>query len=276
MAESTIMDEAYFQVQGWMLNRLKLKGVALQVFAIIYGFSQDGESCFKGSLQYLMDFTGASKPTVIKALKELVERGYVIKTEKAINGLRLNDYKVSLPVVKKLYLGSKETLLDSGKETLPGGSKETLPHNKSLDIKSLDIKDTYTIIIAYLNEKAGTAYKPTSKATQSHINARLADGFTVEDFRTVIDKKCTEWKGGEMEKFLRPETLFGPKFESYLNAKIIKKTNGGRKEAVPDWMERDNTSTIEQMRRMHAKMAGNNPAIAARAEALKQELRKDT
>ena len=79
MAESRIKDENYYVIQGFMINLLGLKGVALSVYAIIYGFTQDGESEFTGSLQYLCDFTGGtSKPTIIKALKELVEKQYII------------------------------------------------------------------------------------------------------------------------------------------------------------------------------------------------------
>lgn len=77
-------------------------------------------------------------------------------------------------------------------------------------------------ITLYLNQKAGTSYRASSKKTKSCIHARLSDGFTVDDFKTVIDKKCAEWIGTEFEKFLRPETLFGTKFESYLNARINK------------------------------------------------------
>jgi uncharacterized phage protein (TIGR02220 family) len=80
-------------------------------------------------------------------------------------------------------------------------------------------KEIYKSIVSYLNEKAGTGYKPTTAKTKSAINARLAEGFTVDDFKTVIDKKCAEWLGTDMEKYLRPETLFGTKFEGYLNAK---------------------------------------------------------
>ena len=73
MAESRIKDENYYQIQGWMINRLGLKGVSLSVYAIIYGFSQDGENEYTGSLQYLCDFCGGvSKPTIINALKSLV------------------------------------------------------------------------------------------------------------------------------------------------------------------------------------------------------------
>lgn len=84
-------------------------------------------------------------------------------------------------------------------------------------------EDNYIYIVGYLNEKAGTKYRHTSQKTQACIRARFEDGFTVDDFKTVIDKKCAEWIGTDFEKFLRPETLFGPKFENYLNAKVNKK-----------------------------------------------------
>ena len=78
----------------------------------------------------------------------------------------------------------------------------------------------YQDIISYLNQVVGTNYRATTKKTQSCIHARIEEGFTIEDFKTVIDKKSFEWMGTEFEKFLRPETLFGTKFEGYLNAKI--------------------------------------------------------
>lgn len=74
----------------------------------------------------------------------------------------------------------------------------------------------YQEIIDYLNEKAGKKFKVNDK-TKTHINARVNDGYTLPDFRAVIEKKVAEWRGTEMDKFLRPETLFGTKFESYLN-----------------------------------------------------------
>ncbi|CAM3081733.1 phage conserved hypothetical protein, C-terminal domain-containing protein [Lactobacillus bombicola] len=78
----------------------------------------------------------------------------------------------------------------------------------------------YKEVIDYLNEKAGTKYKSTSKATQRLINARVNDGFNIPDFKKVIDTKCAQWRGDKkMAKYLRPETLFGTKFEGYLNEK---------------------------------------------------------
>lgn len=75
----------------------------------------------------------------------------------------------------------------------------------------------YKAVIDYLNTKLGTRYLSSSKDTRKHIRDRCDDGFKYEDFVTVIDKKVREWKGTQWEKFLRPETLFGNKFESYLN-----------------------------------------------------------
>lgn len=96
----------------------------------------------------------------------------------------------------------------------------------SEEYKEKDIdkdKEIYISIIQYLNEKAGTKYKPSSKKTKTCIHARLAEGYSVEDFKTVIDKKCDDWIGTDYEQYLRPETLFGTKFESYLNAKVTRK-----------------------------------------------------
>ena len=73
-------------------------------------------------------------------------------------------------------------------------------------------------IVEYLNSVLGTSYRVSSKKNTSLINARLRDGFTVDDFKTVIDKKAAAWRDDpNMAKYLRPETLFGTKFEGYLN-----------------------------------------------------------
>lgn len=76
----------------------------------------------------------------------------------------------------------------------------------------------YAEVISYLNEKAGTKFKSDSSNTQRFIKARFSDGFTLEDFKKVIDTMCEKWKSNEkMKQYLRPQTLFGTKFESYLN-----------------------------------------------------------
>ena len=113
MGNTKIKDENYFVVQGFMINSLQLKGTALLIYAIIYGFSQDGETEFTGSRQYLADFTATTRPTVDAALKELCEKGYITKATKIINGVTFNSYKICLDAiqgVKKPYTPCKETL----------------------------------------------------------------------------------------------------------------------------------------------------------------------
>lgn len=83
-------------------------------------------------------------------------------------------------------------------------------------VKHDNASAVYKNIVDYLNAKSSKSYRHTTKKTQQLIKARLAEGFTVDDFRTVIDKKVSEWKGTDLEQYIRPETLFGTKFESYL------------------------------------------------------------
>ena len=77
----------------------------------------------------------------------------------------------------------------------------------------------YEAIIDCLNLKIGARYRANTKTTQAHIDARFKEGYTVKDFITVIQKKCNEWYGTEYEKYLCPNTLFGKKFEEFLNSK---------------------------------------------------------
>jgi uncharacterized phage protein (TIGR02220 family) len=76
----------------------------------------------------------------------------------------------------------------------------------------------YSDIVAHLNQKANTKYQPGSNATQRLIKARWNEGFRLDDFKKVIDGRCAKWLPDErMVDYLRPQTLFGTKFESYLN-----------------------------------------------------------
>ena len=72
-------------------------------------------------------------------------------------------------------------------------------------------------IVTFLNSVTGSNYRSTTDKTRKLIAARLAEGFALEDFKTVISKKAKEWQGTDMAQYLRPETLFGTKFEGYLN-----------------------------------------------------------
>lgn len=105
-----------------------------------------------------------------------------------------------------------DTQVRLGKDRLGKDRLDTMSSSDELD-------DTpYQEIIDYLNQKTGKSFRSTTQKTKTLIKARIKDGFSVDDFKRVIDTKVAEWKmDNKMDKFLRPETLFGTKFESYLN-----------------------------------------------------------
>ena len=168
----------------------------------------------------------------------------VIKDWKIHNYIKSDRYKPSMHPERELLTitTSKEyTLINSDEnemgpkciqsgtkmepESIQNGTigkvrlgKVRLGKNNTLSSKH-DFADE---IIQYLNMRTGAKYKSSTSKTKQLINARVNEGFTLDDFKTVIDKKCVEWSGTEFEKFLRPNTLFGNKFESYLNQNVVK------------------------------------------------------
>ena len=114
-----------------------------------------------------------------------------------------------------------ETFAPQGRDICPTGQTNTIykPYNKP------DNKQYIVEIVDYLNSVTGSKYRSTTDSTRRHINARLSEGFTVDDFKAVIDKKFMEWNGTKYSAYLRPETLFGSKFESYLNQCVDRTSN---------------------------------------------------
>lgn len=196
---------------GWMITELGLKGNELLVYAIIYGFSQDGEDKFEGSLKYLQDWTCSSKNTVLKSLKSLEEKKLILKEEESKNNIKFCKYSVTEPPVQLLNRG--------GSETAP----------------NIIYIDTINNIVGYLNIVLGSNFKPGVQKTRDLITARLNEGFTEDDFMTVIDKKYKEWHGTEFEKYMRPSTLFGTKFEGYLNQIITTKPGSNGFDQGVNW-----------------------------------------
>ena len=105
--------------------------------------------------------------------------------------------------------------------------KQHANNNNLTNNKNNNNQEIYKAVIDYLNNKTGQSFRSSTKATQQHINARIAEGFTIEDFKRVVDNMWTDWHGTEWEKYLRPSTLFGSKFENYLNRKPQSKGANG-------------------------------------------------
>ncbi len=159
---------------------------------------------------------GAAKKTC-----ELPRNSLVEDYEKAVNAYAASYAELLLKGLPKPFDKPFDKQLP---ERLPNTETETeTEYRNSNNIYSPAKQDDaaekipYSEIIEYLNMRTGSQYKHATKKTRELIRARWNEGFNLDDFKAVIDKKCVEWIGTEWEKFLRPVTLFGTKFESYLN-----------------------------------------------------------
>ena len=96
----------YYVIQGWMINQFHLSGNELLVYAIIYGFSQQKDQKYNGTIQYLADATCSTKMTVNRSLNSLIEKGLIIKSQKEFNNIIFNEYRANLQNV----MGSNKML----------------------------------------------------------------------------------------------------------------------------------------------------------------------
>jgi len=132
---------------------------------------------------------------------------------------RIRDYRNSLKQ-KSLTVSNNQGVQMYNKSTPELERELELKKEQDKEKESEVEKIPYLEIIDYLNSKSGSHYRNTD-STRRLIHARFQEGFTKDDFFKVIDNKVSSWTGSEFEKFIRPQTLFSPKFESYLNEKQI-------------------------------------------------------
>lgn len=192
---------------------------------------------------YFSELYGVSKKTVSNWITSLDEKGF-IKSEMI--------YKENSKEIKerRLYIAPMENNFATYGKNLPHPmennfytpiEKKVKDNNTSFNntfnntVNKRDIVEQspttpipYAEIIDYLNQKTGKHFKATSEENQRYIRARFKKKFTVDDFKKVIDIKTAQWMNDKkMSRYLRPSTLFGSKFESYLNEEI-----GGNKNEV--------------------------------------------
>ena len=193
-----VKENSFITIQAFMVNELNLKGNELLIYAIIHGFSQDGESEFTGSLQYLADWTNSTKQGVMKALKSLMEKQLILKNETFQNNLKFCTYKVSQyetksnGVVNKVEQGSKQSLM--GYETkFNGGIKQSLPNNitDKIDNTITDKKD--------IKHKLGTYH-----------NVLLSD----KELQKLVDEMGSEKTGAVIANFSELKEMKGYKYKS--------------------------------------------------------------
>lgn len=183
---SSLRDENYTSIQGWMINKLNLKGNELIVYAIIYGFSQAEEQVFNGGLKYLAEWTNSTKQGVMKNLKSLVEKGYICKRENYINGVKFCEYYATEldGVLNKVQRGIKQSLTDGGKQSLTNNKEEIL----NININS--------------KEKGNRFAPPTIEEVKEYCKERnnnidaeyFIAYYTARDWVLSNGKKMKDWK----------------------------------------------------------------------------------
>lgn len=160
------------------------------------------------SNKYFSELYGVSERSIIEWLNSLKNNGYILVNYTYKEGTKSIESRcISLVnVVKKTSSRYEE--------------KFTEPHEeKFVDNNTLSNNTLIKDIVEYLNLKAEKAFRSNTDSTKKYINTRLKEGYTIDDFKKVIDLKVTQWKNDRnMNKFLRPSTLFAPtNFENYLN-----------------------------------------------------------
>ncbi|AGZ26249.1 conserved phage C-terminal domain-containing protein [Staphylococcus pasteuri] len=165
---------------------------------------------------------------VRRATKKLKSFGFVDTALKKANGAPTLHYKVDTKevsewILKKLQNGNLRNSRMDSEETQESLTEITtentteITNNNILSGNPTASPIPYKEIIGYLNEKAGKQFKHNTGKSKRCIEARWNEDFRLDDFKKVIDTKTSEWLGTSQEKYLRPETLFGTKFEGYLN-----------------------------------------------------------
>lgn len=168
--------------------------------------------------QLMIDLNCNSNKTIIKIKKELKDAGLMTEVRQgmnlpnriyleALNGSVENTFQE----VQKVHLGSVENTLSEVQKVHTIKTENTKTENNNN--KLLICKE----VISYLNLKAKKNFKVDTASHHKFIKARLKEGYTLEDFKKVVDIMSTKWVGTEYEQYLQPQTLFGNKMDNYLN-----------------------------------------------------------
>lgn len=224
-----------------VLRSSELSPESKAIYGYLASFAGCNNTCFPSRKMMLKELQ-MSETRFSKHMNPLIALGVVSVTrERNGNVYGKNIYTIN----HEIRIVEEQDSRCSENESAENESAENLSSNsnninikninnnnkehKDIVEKNLD-KPPYKEIIDYLNAKTNKSYQYQGTATQRHINGRFKEGYTLDDFKKVIDIKTAEWKGGNMEQYLRPETLFGTKFEGYLNQQQgeEEKENGDR------------------------------------------------
>ena len=180
---SKVKEQNYLVIQGWMLSKLQLKGNDLLIYAIIYGFSQNTDCKFTGSLQYLADWTNSTKQGVINSLKNLLERELITKKDYTINSVKFVEYYSNdfNGVVNKVEQGYSNNFNGGSQITLPNNTNDKLIDN-SINKKDKDTASGFSqndFLENFIKERLG---KMSESAKAGYY------AFTVTQLESLAEK----------------------------------------------------------------------------------------
>ena len=192
-----ITNENFIVVQGFMVNELELKGNELLTYAIIYGFSQDGESEFTGSLSYLQHWVGYTKKTAITTLQSLVKKGLIERRERTINNVKFNAYRIT-PVVKNLHRGGEKITPNNIEDNIPPKKKEIKERKKFVPPTLEEVKAYCEERKNGIDPKAFIAHYEVTKWTRGKKQIPIQDWKAC--VRTWEARKQAELENKETDK----------------------------------------------------------------------------
>ncbi len=180
--------DQYITIPSFARTHLDLKGNELLIFSLIYGFSQDGISRFRGSLEYICDWTGATKPCVISTLSKLQDKGFITKYNIEINGAcKRTEYSIDLDGLKIFTRGLKN-LTRTGKESLLAIQYDNIVEDNI--VKEKDIINN----ISKESVKISRFKKPTIEEIDAYCKERN-NGINADVFYNFYESKG--WKVGQ-------------------------------------------------------------------------------
>lgn len=214
----------WIPAEFWLDENLSIMEIVL--LTEIKSLDND-KGCF-ASNAYLSNFFGLSKGRISQLVNQLKDKGYItVKYQREGKQIKQRVIRVvsqlnrGIKYPKQPIKNTKQGYLENVKENSTSINNTVNSTEIYSRAKPDSIADEVKTIVGYLNEKTKSTYRTTTRETKRLIKARLNEGFTVDDFKTVIDKKTAAWfNNSKMKNYLRPTTLFGPKFEEYLNEKV--------------------------------------------------------
>lgn len=243
---SSSIKELLLSSNYWVVNKNILQQLGLEATFLLSAMAEadkmlsDENGWFYQTMETLEEITTLKRRKQDKAIELLIKQKILLQKNKGMPMKRF--FKINYDVLaSKIAENSQPRKHKSDNQecverTTKGvqnvqtkmcktyNNKESTYKENNYKESSSANTDIVKEIVNYLNKQAKKEFKTNTKDTVKKINARLRDGFVLEDFKNVIDKKTEQWKNDEKwNGYLRPQTLFGTKFESYLNENFTPK-----------------------------------------------------